>query len=65
MTSGPASGAPEPTEPEGPAEHDLERAELVESAGLQNAWAVVGPGALLAVPLAWALTRLRRLVTRR
>lgn len=37
-------------------EDDLEQAELIESAGMQNSVAVAGPLALVMVPVAWALT---------
>lgn len=39
---------------------DLDRAELVESAGLQNAVAVGNPIALLAWPLTWSIGWVRR-----
>lgn len=54
----------EPSDPDDPAQDDLDRAELVESAGLQNTWAVIGPAALLAIPLTWALVALKKLFTR-
>ena len=39
---------------------ELARAEAVESAGMQNVVAAAGPGALLMIPVAWALTAIRR-----
>ena len=42
-----------------------EGAELVESASVQNAVAVTGPGALLMVPLAKVLTVLQQKLRRR
>jgi len=56
--------------PNGPDEDrvtdDLDRAELVEAAGFQNTWAILGPASLLLVPLsrllaaAWARVRRSR-----
>jgi hypothetical protein len=59
-----ASGATEPADDDVITD-DLANAELIESAGLQNAVAVTGPGALLMVPVAWALAAVRRLLRRR
>ena len=57
--------AHEPLGPdEDPVGDDLGTAELIESSGVQDAVAVAGPGALVMVPVAWLLTRLRRLVRR-
>jgi len=45
---------------------DLDRAELVESAGFQNTWAILGPASLILVPLSrlmaalWARVRRSR-----
>lgn len=44
---------------------DRETAEVFESAGVQNVVAVAGPAALLLVPLAWALTAIRKALRRR
>lgn len=46
-------------------EDDLDRAELVESAGFQNTWSIIGPAALLLVPLATGLAALQQLLRRR
>lgn len=43
-------------------EDDLDRAELVESASFQNTWSIIGPAALLLVPLATGLAALTKLV---
>ena len=45
-------------------EDDLEQAELIESAGMQNSVAVAGPLALVMVPVAWGLTAAGRLLRR-
>lgn len=47
----------------GLADRDQGRAELVESSGMQNALVGVGLSALLMVPVAWALTKLKQAVT--
>lgn len=49
---------------EDPAAEDLGNAELVNSAGLQNTVAVMGFGALIVVPIAWLLTRIKQRLTR-
>jgi hypothetical protein len=48
---------------EDPAAEDLGNAELVNSAGLQNTVAVMGLGALIVVPIAWVLTRIKQRLT--
>ncbi|MCU1496246.1 MAG: hypothetical protein JWM47_199 [Acidimicrobiales bacterium] len=48
----------------GKAETDLGQAELIDSAGVQNSVAVAGPGALVMIPLAWALTSVSRILRR-
>ncbi len=50
----------EPDEHDGPVETDLGRAELAASAGMQNSVAVAGAGALLMVPVAWAMAAVSR-----
>lgn len=44
------------------AESDLEQAEVLESAGMQNSLVVAGPSALLMIPVAWVLTSVGRVV---
>ena len=39
-------------------------AELMESAGMQNSVAVTGPAALLLVPAAWALVKLKAILVK-
>ena len=46
------------------ADSDLGQAEVIESAGMQNSVAAAGPGALLMIPLAWALTSIGRVFRR-
>ncbi len=43
---------------------DRETAETMESAGMQNSVAAAGPAALLMIPVAWALTAIKRLLRR-
>lgn len=50
---------------EDPVEDDLDRAELVESASFQNTWSIIGPAALLLVPLATGLAAIQKLLSRR
>lgn len=57
-------GDPSAPDPDDKIETDLGNAELIESAGAQNAIAVAGPGALAMIPLAWALSRLRAILRR-
>lgn len=45
---------------EDPAAEDLGRIELVNSSGMQNTVAVMGLGALIIVPIAWVLTKLKQ-----
>ena len=45
---------------EDPAAEDLGRIELVNSSGLQNVVSVFGFTALIIVPVAWALTKLKQ-----
>lgn len=52
----------EPHAERGPIERDLEIAETIESSAMQNAVAVGGPGAVIMVPIASALTALSALV---
>ena len=35
---------------------------VAEDASFQNAWAVLGPAALIVFPLSWAVVRIRRIV---
>ena len=45
-------------------ETDLARAEVIESAGIQNSLVAAGPQALIMIPLAWVLTQIGRMVRR-
>lgn len=45
---------------EDPVEEDLGNIELVNSAGMQNTVAVVGLGALIVIPISWALARIKQ-----
>ena len=45
---------------EDPVAEDLGNIEMVNSSGFQNTVAVVGLGALIVVPISWALTRLKQ-----
>ncbi len=62
---GPQPSSEEPgDDPGSRIEDDLGNAELIASAGMQNAVAVAGLGVLAMIPVAWALTRLRSLFRR-
>jgi hypothetical protein len=45
---------------EDPAAEDLGNIELVNSSGMQNTVAVLGLGALIVVPISWALARAKQ-----
>ncbi len=61
---GPAPGRRGQDRDHGPVDGHRERAELLESASLANLAGGVGLAALILVPLAWVMAKLRRATTR-